>query len=146
MKKISFTDSVYGSNNRNVEILKVLKEIKTERWKKQIDEIRYHNSNGDIEKGNALKKKLPTFTISATYKGKREEENIESYSGLLHLDYDYIDNVQELKAKIDDIPYTYAAFISPSGNGVKVFVKSDNILSTHKYAFNALKKYYVLVS
>ena len=142
MIEISFTDSIYGSNNRNVEIQKVLKEIKTERWKKQIDEIRYHNSNGDIEKAKVLKRKLPAFTISATYKGKREEENIESYSGLLHLDYDYIDNVQELKAKIVDIPNTYAAFISPSGNGLKVLVKSDNILSAHTFTFNALKKYY----
>ena len=74
--EINFMDSVYESKKRIVEIQKVLKEIKTERWKKQIDEIRYHNSNGDIEIAKALKKKLPTFTISATYKGKRGEENI----------------------------------------------------------------------
>ena len=142
MIEISFTDSIYGLNNRNVEIQKVLKEIKTERWKNQIDEIRYHNSNGDIEKADYIKKTLPAFTVSATYKENRKKKNIESYTNLLHLDYDYVDNVQELKAKVNDIPYTYAAFISPSGNGLKVLVKSDNILSTHTFSFNALKEHY----
>ena len=142
MIEISFTDSIYGLNNRNVEIQKVLKEIKTGFWKNQIDEIRYHNSNGDIEKADYIKKTLPAFTVSATYKENRKKKNIESYTNLLHLDYDYVDNVQELKAKVNDIPYTYAAFISPSGNGLKVLVKSDNILSTHTFSFNALKEHY----
>jgi len=39
MLQINFMDSVFGSKKRIVEIQKVLKEIKTERWKKQIDEI-----------------------------------------------------------------------------------------------------------
>jgi hypothetical protein len=142
MIEISFTDSIYGSKNRNVEIQKVLKEIKTGFWKNQIDEIRYHNSNGDIEKADYIKKTLPAFTVSATYKENRKKKNIESYTNLLHLDYDYVDNVQELKAKVNDIPYTYASFISPSGNGLKVLVKSDNILSTHTFSFNALKEHY----
>ena len=142
MIEISFTDSIYGSNNRNVEIQKVLKEIKTGFWKNQIDEIRYHNSNGDIEKADYIKKTLPAFTVSATYKENRKKKNIESYTNLLHLDYDYVDNVQELKAKVNGIPYTYAAFISPSGNGLKVLVKSDNILNTHTFSFNALKEHY----
>ena len=136
-------DSICGSKKRIVEIQKVLKEIKTERWKKQIDEIRYHNRNGDIEKAGFLKMRLPAITISATFKeGGRKKGDIDTYTNLLHLDYDYIDNVQELKAKIVDIPYTYAAFISPSGKGLKVLIKSDNILSTHTFTFNALKRYY----
>ena len=47
--EINFMDSVYESKKRIVEIQKVLKEIKTERWKKQIDEIRYHINNGDAD-------------------------------------------------------------------------------------------------
>ena len=142
MKEINYMDLFNGSNKRIVEVQKVLEQIKTERWKKQIDEIRYYVSNGDTNMVKALKNRLSAFTISATYKGKREEENIESYSGLLHLDYDKLDNVQELKAKVIDMPYTYAAFISPSGKGLKVLVNSDSSLSTHAFAFNALKVYY----
>ena len=143
MLKINFMDSVYESNRSIVDIQKVLEQIKTGRWKKQIDEIRYHINNGDTDQAGCIKRNLPAITISATFKeGGRSKEYFDTYTNLLHLDYDYIDNVQELKAKIVDIPNTYAAFISPSGNGLKVLVKSDNILSAHTFTFNALKKYY----
>ena len=142
MIEINFMDSFNGSNSRIVEIQKVLKEIKKESWKKQITEIRNHIYNGDSKKADYIKKTLPAFTVSATYKENRKKENIESYTNLLHLDYDKLDNVKEVKAKIISIPNTYAAFISPSGNGIKVLVKSNNNETTHLYAFNALKEYY----
>ena len=142
MIEINFMDSFNGSNSRIVEIQKVLKEIKIESWKKQITEIRNHIYNGDSKKADYIKKTLPAFTVSATYKENRKKENIESYTNLLHLDYDKLDNVKEVKAKIISIPNTYAAFISPSGNGIKVLVKSNNNETTHLYAFNALKEYY----
>ena len=53
-----------------------------------------------------------------------------------------LNDVEELKAKVVSMPFTYAAFISPSGKGLKVLVKSDNDLSTHNFAFNALRDYY----
>ena len=45
-------DSFNGSNNRIVEIQKVLKEIKKESWKKEITEIRNHINNGDSKKAD----------------------------------------------------------------------------------------------
>ena len=134
----NYNDSLNGSNNRIVEIQKVLEQIKKGFWKKQIADIQYHINNGDIKQAGERKLKLPAFTISATYTGKRKKENVESYSGLLHLDYDKLDNIQEVKSKIMSNPYTYAAFVSPSGKGLKVLVKCDNDLSTHTYAFKAL--------
>lgn len=142
MLKINFMDSVYESNRSIVDIQKVLEQIKTGLWKNKIDEIQYHIKNGNKSKAGYIKNGLPAFTISATFKGGRKKENFDTYTNLLHLDYDHIDNVKELKAKVIDIPYTYAAFISPSGNGLKVFVKSDNTFSTHEYAFNALGSHY----
>ena len=118
MDNTSFMDSIEGSNMRIVEIQKVLKEIKTERWKEQVEGIQYHISNGDIKEADSAKRKLSAFTISATFKEKRNKESVNSYSGLLHLDYDKLDNVQELKAKVINMPLTYSAFISPSGRGL----------------------------
>ena len=142
MFKINFNESLNGSNNRIVELQKVLEEIKKGFWKKQIEDIQYHLKNGDIEQAKELKGKLPAFTISATYSGKRNKENVETYSGLLHLDYDKLDNIQDIKSKIISNPYTYAAFVSPSGKGLKVLVKCDNELGTHTAAFNSLRSYY----
>ena len=135
-------DSVKGFNVVTVEIQEIFKGIKQGNWKTQISEIRNHISNGDNDKAGAVKSTLPAFTVSATFKGNRKKENADVYSGLLHLDYDKLDDAQALKARIMELPYTYAAFISPSGKGVKVFVKSDNTLSAHEFAFGALKQYY----
>jgi hypothetical protein len=142
MFKINFNESLNGSKNRIVELQKVLEQIKKGFWKKQIEDIQYHLKNGDIEQVKELKGKLPAFTISATYSGKRNKENVEKHSGLLHLDYDKLDNIQDIKSKIISNPYTYAAFVSPSGKGLKVLVKCDNELVTHTAAFNSLRSYY----
>jgi len=142
MSQIIFMDSLDGANNRIVEVQKVLEQIKKGFWKKQMEDIQYQVNNGNNKKANELKLKLPAFTISATYTGKRKKDNVESYSGLLHLDYDKLDNIQDVKSKIISNPYTYAAFVSPSGKGLKVLVKCDNDLSTHTYAFSALRSYY----
>ena len=142
MYNTNYNDSLDGSNNRTVEVQKVLEQIKKGFWKKQIEDIQYQVNSGNTKQANELKLKLPAFTISATYNGKRKKENVESYSGLLHLDYDKLDNIQDIKSKIISNPYTYAAFVSPSGKGLKVLVKCDNDLSTHTYAFNALRSYY----
>ena len=80
MKKIIFSDSLDGSNNRTVEVQKVLEQIKKGFWKKQIEDIQYQVNSGNTKQANELKLKLPAFTISATYKGKRKKENVESYS------------------------------------------------------------------
>ena len=112
-------DSLNGSNNRIVEVQKVLEQIKIGFWKEQIEDIQYHINNGDIKQANGLKSKLPAFTISATYTGKRKKENVESYSGLLHLDYDKLDNVQDVKSKIISISLYLCCFCKPLRKRVK---------------------------
>ncbi|MDA9836033.1 hypothetical protein N9C00_03655 [Flavobacteriales bacterium] len=54
MKKITYMDSVNGSNMRPVEVQKVLEVIKKGLWKKQIEEIQYHISNGETDKADSL--------------------------------------------------------------------------------------------
>lgn len=142
MYQINFMHSLNGSNKKIVDVQEVLEQIKKGYWKKKVEDIQYHINNGDNKQVSELKSKLPAFTISATYKGKRKPENLESYSGLLHLDYDKLDNIKDVKSKIISNPFTYAAFVSPSGKGLKVLVKCDNNMSSHTFAFNALRHYY----
>ena len=82
MKKINFMDSLDGSNNREVEIQKVLEQIKKGLWRKEIKNIQYHINNGCTKQADELKLKLPAFTISATYKGKRKKEKHRHYIAL----------------------------------------------------------------
>jgi len=109
---------------------------------KKINDIRYHLKNGNENEAAKIKSNLPCITISATFKERRKKDYIDSYTGLLHLDYDKLENAEEVKTNLISIPYTYSAFISPSGNGVKVLVWSDNAMSSHEVAFNSLREYY----
>jgi hypothetical protein len=140
--KISFVESIDSSNMRPAEIGQVLECIKKGSWKKKIDPIRQALDNNELEQANSLKMALPAFTLSGTFNERRKKENIVSYSGLLHLDYDKVEDVESLKEIIVKIPFTYSAFISPSGNGLKVFVMTDAKLDSHTEFFNAIRSYY----
>ena len=142
MEKINFLKSVKAFQFKKVEVQKVLQQIKKGHWKKQINDMRYHLKNGNENEAVKIKSNLPCMTISATFKERRKKDYVESYTGLLHLDYDKLENAEEVKTNLINIPYTYSAFISPSGNGVKVLVKSDNAMSSHEVAFNSLREYY----
>ena len=142
MEKINFLKSVKALQFKKAEVQKVLQQIQKGHWKKQINDIRYHVKNGNKNEAVKIKSNLPCMTISATFKERRKKDYLESYTGLLHLDYDKLENAEEVKTNLISIPYTYSAFISPSGNGVKVLVKSDSDINSHTNAFNNLKGYY----
>ena len=142
MEKINFLKSVKELQFKKMEVQKVLQQIQKGSWKKQINDIRYHVKNGNENEAVKIKSNLPCMTISATFKERRKKDYLESYTGLLHLDYDKLENAEEVKTNLISIPYTYSAFISPSGNGVKVLVWSDNAMSSHEVAFNSLREYY----
>lgn len=134
--------SIDGNEIKNVTVNQALECIKNGFWEKKIAPIRKAILEGQQVKADELKKTLPAFTISATFKERRKKENIDSYSGLIHLDYDKVENIEILKDIIIKIPYTYSAFISPSGNGLKVIVNTDAVFETHTDTFNALRTYY----
>lgn len=142
MTKVSIYRHIEETGNTVVDLNIILKYINNGRWEQQIDEIREFIKSNKNEKASILKKKLPAFTPSGTFKERRKEECIDSYSRLLHLDYDKIEDVESLKKNIIKIPFTYSAFISPSGNGLKVFVMTDAKLESHTEFFNAIRSYY----
>ncbi len=142
MYNVNYLNSINGEKMKVAEIQNILQCIKNGYWKDKILPIRDSIDKKEIVQADFLKKALPAFTVSATYKERRKKENIDSYSGLLHLDYDKIEDVAILKEKVINTPYTYSAFVSPSGNGLKVFVKTDAVLDNHEDSFNALKAYY----
>lgn len=142
MKKISFMDSFDGSNNREVEINKILKSISENYYKERIEKIRSVIKEGEKKEADELKKMLPGFTPCGFFNDKRTKESLEEYSGIIHLDYDKIDKPEELKELLNQIPYTYASFISPSGKGLKVFIKTNSTAENHKEAFNLVRDFY----
>lgn len=68
---------------------------------------------------------LPYITVCGEYlQAVRRKEHISTYNYVVCLDYDDLtEDVELVKSKLAQNPYVWAVFISPSGNGLKVFVR-----------------------
>ena len=109
-----------------------------------IEEIRQLYVIGSAKQADDLKKDLMGFTVSGIFNKRRIEKNLSSYSGMLILDIDDLDprQVNEVMERAKFIAYTYMAFISPSGFGVKIIVKINSAQQYHKTAYAQVVSYY----
>lgn len=128
----------------NKDLSEILFEIKNGEYKTQVEAVRSRISMGDPKGADATKKQLLAFTPSGTFDNGRKIEKISSYSGFIVLDLDKLSptQLQEAKQKATNIPFTYAAFISPSGNGLKIIVSVNTSTEKHKNAFLQIAIYY----
>ena len=116
----------------------ILDRIKSDYYKNKIHEIR--GCKDDYNK-RTLKASLPSVCFSGRFK-KRTDADIIKHSGLVILDFDHVANLKGFKASICADKYTYAAFISPSGDGLKVLIKIPAIIKDHEFHYMALIKKY----
>ena len=126
------------------DITMVFDIIRQEKFKSQIDLMRtFHDT--DKSKYDELKHKLPICLVTGRYSNFSISGLIES-SNLVVIDFDKIplNDMSSQWSIITKDPYTFAAFVSPSGKGYKVVVKVENNPDnmTHSEYLNALKAYY----
>lgn len=129
---------------QNQKIIEVLEDIKAGKYKNVITYLRKSLAESKMEAYERAKKSLPAFTPSACFKGGRKLEFVTAYTQMVVLDIDKLSKEQLTNAKALAIqnPYTFAAFISPSGNGLKIFVRVNSSQENHKEAFLKLQKHY----
>lgn len=125
-------------------LLLIGKDIISDKYKTEVEEIRNLIAQGNKEAANEKKKTLLAFTPSAVFTEKRQMPFLEMYSGFVHLDFDKLtpEQLQTAFAIISKISYTSLCFISPSGNGLKVFVEVSTELEHHDIAYLQVQKYY----
>ena len=111
-------------------------------WKLNIEKIRAQacspEAKGDLK---LLKKELlKAVTPSGTFT-QRKNGGLAKPSGILCLDFDDLNEaLPEAKSRISSDSHTAACFVSPSGNGLKVFVR---IKGDHRASFEAAKIHYL---
>lgn len=129
---------------QNQKISEVLNDIKIGTYKNIITYLRKSLADNKMEAYERAKKSLPAFTPSASFKGGRKLEFVSKYTQILVLDIDKLTSEQltNAKALAKDNLYTYAAFTSPSGNGLKILVQVNSNQRQHKEAFLKLQQYY----
>lgn len=99
-----------------------------------VDRIR---TTRDKEERERLKRSLPITLFSGKFKARRADA-LEEYNKLVVLDLDNLKNVDVRRFELEQLPFVYAVWVSPSGNGLKVLVRvlTDN----HAAHFAALSK------
>jgi len=125
-------------------LLLIGKDIISDKYKTEVEEIRNLIAQGNKAEADNKKKQLLAFTPSAVFSEKRLMQYLEMYSGFVHLDFDKLtpEQLQTAFAIISKISYTSLCFISPSGNGLKVFVEVSTELEHHDIAYQQVQKYY----
>lgn len=122
----------------------IANDIASGKLKTQIEEIRSLIAAGNTDAAQEKKKQLLAFTPSAVFKEKRLMPHLEMYSGFVHLDFDKLtdEGLKRAFELISSLPETFLCFVSPSGNGLKVFVEVNTDLAHHEYAYEQVTAYY----
>ena len=142
MKASIFQSFVQWKEDKSLII--IVKSIKEGKYKEPVEVIRTNIAQGNKELADELKKKLPAFTPSGTFRNGRKANLLSEYSGHVILDIDDISDTQ-IANTIQNAalqPSTFAAFISPSGNGVKIMVAVSSPAEHHKAAFSQVATHY----
>ena len=81
-------------------------------------------------------------TFAGVFK-QRENKELIKHSGLLTIDFDHIDNIDNLKKMLlnDESLETELLFISPSGDGLKWIIPIDLQKADHLKYFTAVQNY-----
>ena len=122
----------------------ILDEIRTGKYKHAIVYLRKSLSENKLEAYEKAKKSLPAFTPSGKFIGGRKMEFLVDYSKYIILDIDKLQPEQLAKVNhlASQCEFTYACFISPSGNGLKILVKVSSTKNEHKETFLAIQDHY----
>jgi hypothetical protein len=123
-----------------VSVDRMLERIKIGKSKVKVEAIR---AALDKDKADLLKQNLPCVCFSGKFE-KRFDENLIEHSGFLVLDFDEVNYIDEKIVEIISLPYVYAAWLSPRGNGIKALVKiADG--NKHREHFAALLEEFPLI-
>lgn len=151
--KVSFQENTW-TNVSVVEptIRYVLHAIKSEKYKKQVTDLRTNLEKGNIEFYNDNKKRLPAVTFSATFNENRTRENVNYYNSLIVLDIDKL-NTEQIEVCFEQLlqdEFVFSFWRSPSNNGFKGLVQLEytdipnemDLDTKHKSAFKKLSTYF----
>jgi hypothetical protein len=139
--------TIFKNFNEVVEhktISTILEEIKTGKYRPGIIYLRKSLAENKTEAYNKAKKSLPAFTPSGKFVGGRKLEFLANYSNCIILDIDKLSaaDLQNAKHLANQSEFTFASFISPSGNGLKILVKINSDKADHKEAFLLVQAHY----
>lgn len=131
----------HGAPGENVPVQTMLDGIKSGKWAGQIKRLRAAPYGS--EEFNNRKRNLPAFMLSATTNAGHKAADVRQHSGLLQLDVDDVgaEHAGGMRDRIGEDRHILAAWISPSGNGVKAIMWIPADAERHRVAFETAADY-----
>lgn len=109
-------------------------------WRPAIEKIRAAHAAHGKPGSDPLKKELPGILFSGTF-SYRSADKLLAPSGLICADLDHLDDkLESVRDIIVADPHTLAAFISPTGTGLKVVFRVDPA-KPHLESYRAAEQY-----
>ena len=124
-----------GGIEINVE--QVFDGIKSGHWVQHVEKVR---NAKDKTQQRQLKKTVPYFTASGTFT-HRKDDGLKLHSGIIAIDFDDLEDVNDVKSYLCFDRYSWFTCESISGKGLCVFVKIEP--EKHLESFLFLEKYYL---
>jgi hypothetical protein len=139
--------SIFKNFNEVVEnktIPLILEDIRTGKYKHSIVYLRKSLADNKIEAYDKAKKSLLAFTPSGKFVDGRKPNLLAEYSSFIVLDIDKLDaeTLKQTSQNANACEFTFASFISPSGNGLKILVQVNSTGAVHKDAFLRVQAHY----
>ncbi|MGB1270197.1 MAG: DEAD/DEAH box helicase family protein [Flavobacteriaceae bacterium] len=142
--KVSVYSSIfYDKTPKQMPLRDVLSKITDKAQKAKFERLR----SLDKKAYDSEKTKLKAFTVSATFAGGHSMKNLESYTGLMQLDFDNLSDNDVIRAKkiLRKLPFVLAVFDTVKGrNGIKAIAVLNNSDATkHTRYYKDLAKYFL---
>jgi hypothetical protein len=125
------------TGGHEVAINDVFDAIQSGQWVEHVERVR---GAKDKTEQRDLKKSVPYFTASGTFTHRRDD-GIKNHSGIIAIDFDNLDDVDDVKSFIALDRFSWFTCVSVSGGGLCVFVKIDP--TRHRESFDFLSDYYL---
>lgn len=141
-RTISIVEQAKSTTTQDFELDKIIEWIRSGsgRFAKRISDVREATEGGDLDLASDLKRKLPAVMFSGRF-ARRSSKDLDSHSGLICMD---VDKIKSPATKVDEMrfdPHVVAAFVSPSGNGLKAIFAVPAEADRHKDSFESAKRY-----
>lgn len=136
--RVSMVASARSTKCQETTLGAVLEGIRAGRWREPVGRVRALVNAGEDPANE--KKKLPAVLFSGTFT-RRAAAAIEKHSGFLVLDFDHLDALPDHLDALRDDAHIYAAWLSPSGTGIKALVRIPPEADTHGAAFDTARAY-----
>lgn len=133
----------------------IVSAIGSPKYRNTVESVRRIFLEQGEKAANEKKKKLPSVTFSANYRGGRSNATLVKYLGYIVIDIDHLskEELARILQTVRACSYTRIAFISPKGMGLKIIAHTQRpdgtlpdtiqeIEDFHNAAYNKVASFY----